>query len=160
MDPIERKLLALGHAFRDRTPARKIESCKVVGEMAYLSGHGPHEADGSLKYVGKVGKDLTVEQGYAAAARVAVNCLGSLRNTLGSLEDIEEVVKVLGYVHCTPEFDRQPDVMNGFTDLLLEVLGDKGRHARSAIGASSLPHGQAVEVEMIVRIRRNLSARP
>lgn len=153
MGPIERKLRELGHAFRDRLPARSIESCKIVGELAYLSGHGPHESGGTLTYVGKVGQELSIEQGYTAAARVAVNCLGTLKETLGDLERIEEIVKVLGFVHCSPDFTRQPEVMNGFTELLLDVLGSKGKHARSAIGTSSLPNGQAVEVEMIVRVR-------
>lgn len=153
MDTIEAKLHALGHHFREGAPARSIERAKVVGDLVYVSGHGPHLADGTLIHVGKVGGDLTVDEGYDAAMRVAVNCLGSLKNAIGDLDRIVEVIKVLGFVRCTPDFTRQPDVMNGFTDLLLEVLGPRGRHARSAIGTSALPNGQAVEVEMIVRIR-------
>ena len=126
---------------------------KVVGDLAFLSGHGPHDEHGKLVAVGRVGSDVTIEEGYKAAQRVAINCLGTLKTTLGDLTRIEEVVKVLGFVNSAPDFHRQPEVLNGFTELLLEVLGEKGNHARSAIGTSNLPNNQSVEVEMIVRIR-------
>lgn len=153
MDTVEDRLLALGHLFRASSPERRFVGAKQVGELVYLSGQGPEDEHGVLPWVGRVGRDLTVEQGYLAAERVAVNCLGTLKAHLGNLERIEEVVKVLGFVNSADDFHRQPAVMNGFTELLLAVLGERGQHARSAIGTSNLPNNQPVEVEMIVRVR-------
>lgn len=153
MSDIEQRLQGLGYAFRKERPQRLFVDAKQVGDLVFLSGHGPEDEDGRLRWIGKVGRDVTIEQGHEAARRVAVNCLGSLEEHLGDLERIEEVVKVLGFVNCVPEFHRQPEVMNGFTELLLEVLGERGRHARSAVGTNSLPNDQPVEVEMIVRVR-------
>lgn len=153
MSEIEEKLRALGLAFRKERPRRRFVDAKQVGELVFLSGHGPEDEDGHLPWVGKVDREVSVEEGYRAARRVAVNCLGSLKEHLGDLERIEEVVKVLGFVNSTPDFHRQPEVMHGFTDLLLEVIGERGRHARSAIGTNTLPNDQPVEVEMIVRVR-------
>lgn len=147
------RLRSLGYRLREYVPARSIQDVKIVGNIAYVSGQGPHQPDGKLQYVGKVGRELTVEQGYEAAARVAVNCLSVLKTALGDLGRVEEIIKVLGFVNCVPSFTQHPQVMNGFTDLLLKVMGPAGRHARSAIGACSLPNDQAVEVEMIVMVR-------
>lgn len=153
MSEVERRLSELGYRFRTERPQRRFVDAKQVGDLVFLSGHGPEDHEGRLPWVGKVGRDVTIEDAYEAARRVAVNCLGTLKEHLGDLERIEEVVKVLGFVNCTADFKRQPDVMHGFTDLLLEVLGERGRHARSAIGTNSLPNDQPVEVEMIARVR-------
>ncbi len=122
-----------------------------TGNLLFVSGHGPHR-DGTLVYTGKVGRDLTVEQGYEAARLVALNCLASVKEALGDLDRVKRVVKVLGMVNCTPEFDRQPEVINGCSDLLVALYGDAGRHARSAVGMGALPRNIAVEIEMVLEV--------
>jgi enamine deaminase RidA (YjgF/YER057c/UK114 family) len=121
------------------------------GNLLFLSGHGPHK-DGVLQYRGKVGKDLTREEGYAAARLTMLNCLSSIRVALGSLSRVRRVVKVLGFVNSAPGFTDQPKVINGGSDLLIELFGENGRHARSAIGVAELPSDIAVEIEMIVKV--------
>ena len=121
------------------------------GNTVFLSGHGPFGEDGSL-ITGKVGSDLTIEQGYEAARRVAVGLLGSLKSAIGDLDNIKQIVKVLGFVNCPSDFVDQPKVINGASDFLVEVLGDKGKHARSAVGTNALPMNIAVEIEMIVEV--------
>lgn len=153
MDPIESRLHDLGYHFQTIRRARPFLPVKITGDLAFLSGHGPADENGQLVAVGQVGGAVSIEQGYEAARRTAVNCLGTLKEALGSLERVEEVIKVLAFVNSAPGFYRQPEVANGFTDLLKEVLGDSGAHARSAVGTSSLPNNQPIEVEMIARIR-------
>ncbi len=122
-----------------------------TGNLVFLSGHGPVGKDGTVA-TGKVGSDLTVEQGYEAAKIVAVGLLGSLKDLIGSLDKVSRVVKLLGMVNCDASFFDQPQVINGASDLLVEVFGDKGKHARSAVGMNSLPFNIAVEIEMIVEV--------
>jgi enamine deaminase RidA (YjgF/YER057c/UK114 family) len=123
------------------------------GNTLYASGHGPRKPDGKL-ITGKVGADLTLEQGYAAARQVGLNMLSSLRATLGSLDRVVRLVKVLGMVNCTPDFTKQPQVINGFSELMVEVFGKKnGKGARSAVGMGSLPSNIAVEIEAIFEVR-------
>jgi len=122
-----------------------------TGNLVFLSGHGPFKEDGSL-ITGKVGADLTVEQGYETARRIAIGLLGSLKAEIGDLGKVNRIVKLLGLVNCTPEFADQPKVINGASDLLVEVFGDKGKHARSAVGTNALPLNIAVEIEMIVEV--------
>ena len=122
-----------------------------TGNLVFLSGHGPFKEDGSL-ITGKVGSDLTTEQGYEAARRIAIGLLGSLKAEIGDLDKVRRVVKLLGLVRCTPEFSDPPKVINGASDFLVEVFGDKGKHARSAVGTNALPLNIAVEIEMIVEI--------
>lgn len=125
----------------------------LVGNLLFMSGVGPHRSDGSF-VSGKVGKDLTVEQGYDAARLVALVMLANIRAVLGSLDRIDRVVKVLGMVNATPDFTEQPKVINGFADLFVDLLGpDKGKGARSAVGMGSLPRQIAVEVEMILQVK-------
>ena len=120
----------------------------VIGDRAILSGHGPQDPDGTISVRGIVGDDLTVEDGYAAARLVALSILGSLQRELGSLDRVTQWVKALGMVRCGPDFGEQPAVINGFSDLILELFGDEvGRHSRSAVGMSSLPFGMPVEIE-------------
>ena len=121
------------------------------GNLVFLSGHGPFNEAGEL-ITGKVGADLTAEQGKQAARRIAIGLLGSLKAVVGDLDKVKRVVKLLGLVNCTPDFTDQPQVINGASDLLVEVFGDKGRHARSAVGTNALPMGIAAEIEMIVEV--------
>lgn len=122
-----------------------------VGNLLFLAGKGPTKPDGS-NITGKVGKDLTIEQGYEAARLTAINHLAVLKAELGSLNKVKRVVKVLGMVNCTEDFKDQPKVVNGYSDLMVEIFGDKGKHARSAVGMYALPMNIAVEVEVIVEI--------
>lgn len=127
------------------------ELVRVSGELAYVSGHGPMDGANVLMQ-GKVGGELTPEQGYDAARLTALSILASLRHELGDLDRVSGWVKALGLVNCAPGFNRTPTVINGFSDLILELWGDAGRHARSAIGAAELPFGIPVEIEAVVQI--------
>jgi enamine deaminase RidA (YjgF/YER057c/UK114 family) len=118
---------------------------KQVGNLLYLAGSGP-------KIYGKVGADLTVEQGYQAARDTGMEIIAVLKAATGDLSRIKQFVKVLGMVNATPEFTSQPAVINGFSDLMVEVFGEKGKHARSAVGVGSLPNNMAVEIEVIVEL--------
>ena len=122
-----------------------------VGNLLYLAGKGPTKPDGS-NITGKVGKDLTIEQGYEAAQLTAINHLAVLKAELGSLNKVKRIVKVLGMVNCTDDFKDQPKVINGYSDLMVEIFGDKGKHARSAVGMYALPSNIAVEVEVVVEV--------
>ncbi|MCA9068010.1 MAG: RidA family protein [Planctomycetaceae bacterium] len=123
-----------------------------VGNMLYVSGHGPVQLDGSLM-VGRVGQDLSEEQGQEAARQVGLTILATLIAQLGSLDKIERVVKVLGMVNAAPDFQRHPSVINGFSQLMVDVFGDNGRGARSAVGMGSLPGNIPVEVEAIFQLK-------
>jgi enamine deaminase RidA (YjgF/YER057c/UK114 family) len=124
----------------------------MVGNIAYLSGHGPLKPDKTL-VTGRVGADLDSEAGKAAARYTGLAMLATLRNALGSLDRVKRIIKTFGLVNCTPEFSGQPAVINGFSELMAEVFGaDAGVGARSAVGATSLPGNMAVEVEAIFEI--------
>lgn len=123
-----------------------------VGTLLFVSGHGPIR-DGRPTLRGKVGKDLSVEQGYQAAREVGLNLLSTVRVALGSLDKVKRVVKVLGMVSSAEGFGDQPQVINGFSDLMVEVFGEAiGKHARSAVGMAELPMGIPVEIEMILEV--------
>jgi len=123
-----------------------------VGNLLFLAGHGPSR-ESKAPTRGKVGKDLTVEQGYQAARDVGIALLSTTRAALGSLDKVKRVVKVLGMVNCAEDFGDQPKVMNGFSDLMVEIFGETvGRHARSAVGMGSLPSQIPVEIEMILEV--------
>jgi enamine deaminase RidA (YjgF/YER057c/UK114 family) len=124
-----------------------------VGNLIYLAGKGPTKPDGT-NITGKVGKDLTIEQGYDAARLTAINHLAVLKAELGSLNKVKRIVKVLGMVNCTEDFKDQPKVVNGYSDLMVEIFGEKGKHARSAVGMYALPSNIAVEVEVIVEVEK------
>jgi enamine deaminase RidA (YjgF/YER057c/UK114 family) len=124
-----------------------------VGNLLFVSGHGPLRPDGKPTSTGKVGRDLTVEQAYAVAREVGLNLLATTRVALGSLDKVKRVVKVLGMVHSADGFGQQPQVINGFSDLMVEVFGEAiGKHARSAVGMAELPMGIPVEIEMILEV--------
>ncbi len=122
-----------------------------TGNLIFLAGKGPRRADGT-EITGKLGADVTIEEGYEGARLTAINQLAVLKEMLGDLKKVKRVVKVLGMVNSDPNFVEQPKVINGFSDLIVEVFGDRGRHARAAVGMASLPRGQAVEIEMIVEV--------
>ncbi len=122
-----------------------------TGNLLFLSGKGPGKTDGTY-ITGKVGRDLSVEEGREAARLVGINQLAVLKKELGNLDKVIRVVKVLGMVNATADFTEHPQVINGFSDLMVEVFGEKGKHARSAVGMHSLPSNIAVEVELIVEI--------
>ncbi|MBI1959429.1 MAG: RidA family protein [Candidatus Rokubacteria bacterium] len=123
-----------------------------VGNLLYLSGHGPVRLDGQPTARGKVGRDLSTEEAYKIAREVGINLLGSARVILGSLDKVKRIVKVLGMVNSADGFGDQPKVINGFSDLMVEVFGENGRHARSAVGMAELPMGIPVEIEMILEV--------
>jgi enamine deaminase RidA (YjgF/YER057c/UK114 family) len=123
-----------------------------TGNLLYLSGKGPRAVDGK-RPKGKLGREYTVEQGYAHARSVGLDLLAVMRAELGSLDRVARVVKLLGMVNALPDFEDHPKVINGCSDLFVEVLGDAGRHARSAVGMGSLPMGIPVEIEVIVEVK-------
>ncbi|WP_295200325.1 RidA family protein [Sediminibacterium sp.] len=151
-----------------QTPEEKLKSLNIVlpapsspvanyvkfvrtGNLVFLSGHGPSKADGSY-ITGKLGRDLSIEEGYAAARQTGISLLATLKAAVGDLSKVKRIVKVLGMVNGTDSFIDQPKVINGFSDLMVAVFGDKGKHARSAVGMASLPMNMAVEIEMVVEI--------
>ena len=123
-----------------------------VGNLLFLAGKGPRVDSYGCRPVGKVGRDVTVEQAYQHARSVGLDLLAVMRTELGSLDKVKRVVKVLGMVNAVPEFTDHPKVINGCSDLFVEVLGDAGKHARSAVGMGSLPMGIPVEIECIVEV--------
>ncbi|NIA10840.1 MAG: RidA family protein [Nitrospiraceae bacterium] len=153
MGRAEDKIKAMGLEFPARNEKKSgvIESVKQAGDFIFVSGHGPQQPDGSMAYIGKLGKELTTEQGYKAAKLCALSCLGGVKTAVDSLDQIE-IISVRGFVSSTPDFYDQPEVMNGTSELLLEVFGERGRHARTAIATPVLPGNIAVEVQMVVRV--------
>ncbi len=151
-DTPERRLAALGIELPPPpSPAANYVTFVRAGDLAYTSGHGPRRADGSY-VTGRVGDDLDIEAGVAAARLTGLNLLATLRHELGSLDRVSRVVKVLGMVACGPDFGHHPTVINGCSDLLVAVFAERGRHARSAVGMVSLPFGTTVEIELIVQV--------
>jgi len=151
---LEERVRALGLALPPPPrPVGNYVAGVLAGELLFMSGVGPRRADGSA-ITGRLGDTMSIAQGYDAARFVGLNMLANIRAVLGSLDRVERVVKTLGMVNCTPEFDAMPKVINGFSDLFVELLGeDCGRGARSAVGMAALPGGIAVEVEMVLRVR-------
>jgi enamine deaminase RidA (YjgF/YER057c/UK114 family) len=148
---IEERLKELGLELpSSATPMANYVPAVRTGNLVFLSGHGPLEKDRLV--TGKVGSDLTVEEGYQAARLTAIGLLGTLKDLIGDLERVRRIVKLLGMVNCDSTFMEQPQVVNGASDLLVEVFGERGRHARSAVGMNALPVNIAVEIEMIVEV--------
>jgi enamine deaminase RidA (YjgF/YER057c/UK114 family) len=147
----EQKLNALGLALPELPkPVANYVSFKRAGDMLYLSGQGPRRNDGTM-HTGKVGKDVTIKQAYDHAKLVGLGLLAAMKAAAGDLSKVE-VIKVLGMVNGVPDFGDQPAVINGCSDLFVEVLGERGRHARSAVGMGSLPGNITVEIEAVCRI--------
>ncbi len=148
----ERKLKELGIMLPEASkPVANYVRAVRTGNLLFVSGHGPYR-DGTTLIFGKLGKELNLEEGYKSARNVALNCLASIRGSLGSLDKVKRVVKLLGMVNCTEDFKDQPKVINGASDLLVEIFGEEGLHARSAVGMQSLPSQIPVEIEMILEV--------
>ena len=150
---VESKLKELGIALPNPpSPVAAYLPAVQVGNLLFLSGTTCYE-NGKLLYTGRVGVELTLEQGYLAARQAALNLLSVIKVTLGDLDLVERVIKLNGYVNSAQDFDRQPEVINGASELLEKLFGERGRHARTSIGVNSLPANIPVEIEMIVEIR-------
>ncbi|MFZ1751062.1 MAG: RidA family protein [Saprospiraceae bacterium] len=148
----ESKLAAKGYTLpASSKPIANYVKYVIDGNKLYLSGHGAC-GDPTPVDRGKLGKDLTIPQGYEAARNVGLCILATVKDALGDLGRVKRVIKVLGMVNCTPDFTDQPKVMNGFSDLMVEVFGEKGKHVRSAVGMNSLPNGMTVEIEVLLEI--------
>ena len=122
-----------------------------TGNLIYLAGKGPKYANG-VEITGKLGYDISIEKGYEGARLTAINQIAVLKEMLGDLKKVKRIVKVLAFVNSTPDFIEQPKVINGFSDLMVAVFGERGIHARAAIGVATLPRAQAVEVEVVVEV--------
>lgn len=133
------------------TPVANYVKAVRSGNLVFLSGHGPYRNDGTL-VTGKLGRDLTIEEGYEAARLTGIALLSSLKNEIGDLGRVRRIVKVFGMVNSDPSFTDTPKVINGCSDLLVEIFGERGRHARAAVGMASLPVGIAVEIDMVVEV--------
>ncbi len=154
---IEQRLAELGIVLPPTfgaPPGMNFLTAVQVGELVFLAGHGPTGPDGKLAFQGKVGAEVSVEQGYQAARVTGLNLLATLQKELGSLDRVVKLVKVLGMVNAVDDFGKQPQVINGASDLFVEVFGEQiGKHARSAVGMSGLPNNMPVEIEMIVQVK-------
>lgn len=149
----EEKLAELGLSFPgSRAAAGNYVPATREGNLVFLSGHGPVGPDGNIAVRGRLGADLAVEQGYEAAKLTALALLASLKNEIGELDRVKRILKVLGMVRCTEDFGNTPAVINGASDLFVEIFGERGRHARSAVGLYELPFQMAVEIEMVVAV--------
>jgi enamine deaminase RidA (YjgF/YER057c/UK114 family) len=134
-------------------PVAKYKTAVLAGGLLYVSGHGPAKLSDKTPVTGRVGADLTTEQGKESARAVGLNILSTVRNTLGSLDKVTRLIKTLGMVNCTADYKDQPQVINGFSDLMAQVFGeDAGVGARSAVGMGSLPGNIAVEIECIFEV--------
>ena len=151
MSQVELRLKELGFELPQApAPVAAYVGAVRTGNLVFVSGQGPSKDGKTIK--GRVGSDLTLEQGYEAAQLCALNALAQVKAVVGSLDNVVRVVKLLGWVNSAPDFDQQPFVINGASELLLKVFGEKGKHARSAVSAHVLPFNIAVEVEMVVEV--------
>jgi len=156
----EQRLKELGIELATPTsPMANYVNAVRTGNLLYLAGKGPG-LPGKPLPVGKVGRDLTVEQAYEHARETGLSLIAVMKAELGDLDKVKRIVKVLGMVNATPEFGNQPEVINGCSDLFVEVFGDRGRHARSAVGMGSLPRGIPVEIEVIVEVEGDSAPAP
>ena len=153
MSEIEAKLAKMGIDLPSTPPpiANYVPSVRT-GNLLYLSGLGPSAREDGTTPSGKVGADMTTEEGYEAARLTGINILARIKGEIGDLDRVRRVVKLLTMVNSAPDFTEHPAVANGCSDLLAEVFGDKGRHARSAVGVAALPNGIPVEIEAIIEV--------
>ena len=150
---IEDKIKSLGLELTSPpAPAGNYIGAVTYGKLVYLAGHGPSDADGNYRK-GKVPTEVSLDQAYDAARMVALNMLATLKNEIGELDRVRRFVKVLGMVNAEPDFEHQPKVINGFSDLMVEIFGASGCCARSAVGMGSLPFQIPVEIEAIVELK-------
>ena len=146
---IEEKLKEMGLELPEiPKPMANYVPAARTGNLLFLSGHGPMKGTSP----GKVGKDLTLEEGYEAAKGTALCLISPIKNTIGDLDKVKRVVKLVGFVNCSEDFTDQPKVVNGASDLFVEVFGDRGKHARAAVGMYQLPGNIPVEIEVIVEV--------
>lgn len=149
---VEQRLSELGITIG--TPGRPVANyvgAVRTGNLVFVSGHGPRKPEGG-NVTGKLGRELTTEEGYEAAKLCMLACLASLKGEIGDLDRVRRIVKLLAMVNCTEDFPEQPRVINGASDLLVSIFGEKGKHARSAVGMQMLPGNISVEIEMIVEV--------
>lgn len=153
MSQAEKKLLELGHRLpAAAAPVANYVAYVVSGKTVYVSGQLPMR-DGKIAYAGQLGEDLSVDQGYMAAQLCALNVLAQVKAACGDLDRVARVVKITGYVSCEHDFTDIPKCVNGASDLLVDVLGEAGRHARAAVGVASLPANAGVEIDAIVELK-------
>lgn len=152
METIQRRMASLGYELPpSRKPIGAYMGAVRAGNLLFVSGHGPIR-DGQRVFIGKLGREFRVEEGREAARLVVLNALRTIHDHAGGLDQIKRVVKILGFVNSAAGFVEQPAVIDGASELLIEILGDRGRHARSAVGMAELPFGIAVEIEMVVEL--------
>ncbi len=150
---VEQRIKELGIAIPDAaTPVGSYVPGVQVGNILFMSGHGPFDSKGQVTSQGKLGRTMSIEEANAVARQVALNMLGSVRQITGSLDRVKRVVKVLGLVNCIEGFTASPKVIDGFSNCMVEIFGDAGRHGRSAFGVTELPAGIPVEVEAIFEL--------
>ena len=149
---VEERIKELGIELTEPgAPVANYVNAVRTGNLVFMAGKGPRNTDGT-NVTGKVGVDMTVEEGYAAARLTAIQQLSALKAEIGDLNKVTRIIKVLGMVNAAPGFTDQPEVINGFSDLMVEIFGDRGKHARAAVGMGSLPRNIACEIEMIVEV--------
>ena len=154
MPEIEKKLNEMGYQLTEprRSAVGNFVPAVRTGNLVYTAGTGPGLPDGGLLHVGKLGAEITIEQGYDCARLTMLNLLSNLKGEIGDLDKVKRVVKLLCMVNAAPEFTQTPQVANGASDLLVNLFGEKGYHARSAVGMSTLPGNMPIEIEMIVEV--------
>ncbi len=154
MPEIEEKLNEMGYQLTEprRSAVGNFVPAVRTGNLVYTAGTGPGLPDGGLLHVGKLGAEISIEQGYDCARLTMLNLLSNLKGEIGDLDKVKRVVKLLCMVNAAPEFTQTPQVANGASDLLVSLFGEKGRHARSAVGMSTLPGNMPIEIEMIVEV--------
>ena len=151
---VEERIKELGITLGEPTkPIANYVKAVTTGNLVFLAGHGPALPAGG-NVTGKVGRELTIEDGKRAARLAGISMLASLKAEIGDLNRVKRIVKVTGMVNCTDDVTQQPQVINGFSDLMVEIFGQKGKHARAAVGMNSLPSNIAVEIEMVVEIEQ------
>ncbi|TDO85926.1 enamine deaminase RidA (YjgF/YER057c/UK114 family) [Halanaerobium saccharolyticum] len=151
---VEEKIKELGLELPEAPePIAEYIPAKKVNDLVYVSGQGPIK-DGEFIYIGKVGGSVSLEEGYQCAQQCCLNALAAVKSVVGSLDEIEDIVKLRGFVNSTDDFLEQPKVVNGASELLVKIFGEKGRHARAALGTSVLPDDIPVELEMIVKVKK------
>jgi enamine deaminase RidA (YjgF/YER057c/UK114 family) len=150
---VEERVESLGITLTEPSaPVANYVNSVRTGNLVFMAGKGPSKPEGGY-ITGKLGVDLTIEEGYEAGKLVAVAQLSALKAEIGDLNNVVRIVKVLGMVNSAPDFGDQPEVVNGFSDTMVAVFGDRGKHARAAVGMGSLPRSIAIEVEMIVEVQ-------
>ena len=148
---IEEKMKSLGLELPPApAPAANYVPYVLEGKLVFVAGQVPFGPDGKVAHVGKVGRDVDEQAGYQSARLCALNALAQVKEALGSLDKVKQVLSVRGFVNCTDDFANHPEVINGASDLLVEIFGDKGHHVRAAVGANALPRGVTTEVEILV----------